>query len=59
MKYDKSIYLYVCDYLEGVPVLAVAKTLNDIPEEDLPAVVGLYELRGTQKIRAKREIVKR
>lgn len=56
MKMPKKILVYVCDYSNGVPILAVATKLDEIPEDKNGVVVGEYERIAVSKLAITREL---
>lgn len=39
----KQIYIYVSDWVDREPVYAVARSLEEVPE-DVHPIIGVYEL---------------
>lgn len=49
MKFPKKIFVYVDENGDEDPVLLVADSIKDIPEQYADTVVGFYELRETKR----------
>ena len=56
MKFPKEILVYVCDYDKGKPILAVARNLEDIPEDCDKEKIGNYTLNREHIFRVKRQL---
>src|SRR5262245_32543508 len=55
MKYKHRIFVYVCDFDKGEPVLAVADKLENVPIDCLDDKVALYELKETSLVKIERK----
>ena len=51
-----SIFVYVCDNDGDLPILAVANSLDEIPEDDHGSIIATYELRTQQKLTVTRSL---
>lgn len=58
MKYKQEIYVYVCDYDKNEPLLAIARTLDDIPEDISGESIALYAKVATGKFSVKKSVGK-
>lgn len=58
MKYPQEIYVYVCDYDKDKPILAVATTLAEIPEDISGEYIARYAKGATGKFSVKKSVGK-
>ena len=58
IKMPKEILVYCCDYDEedGTPIFAVAKNVDDIPDDTDGETVGNYTLNRVSTFQLKREL---
>jgi len=54
--YPTEIIVYVCDWLDGKPVFAIAETPDDIPEDVGEGRVAMYTRAATGKFMVQRRI---
>ncbi len=56
-KMPKEIIVYQCDTVEGMSIYAVARNVDEIPEDVHGDTVGVYMLSRKSKFRLKRELI--
>ena len=56
MKFPKEILVYEFDRENGHPIFAVAKNVDDIPDDCSGKIIGVYVLQTTHKFVIKREL---
>lgn len=52
----KEILVYQCDEVDGEPIYAVARTVNDIPEDMDGRKVAVYVMNKQYTFRVSREL---
>lgn len=57
MTYPKHLYVYVCEYDKETPILAVAETLDEIPEDQDGEMIASYSRNFTTKIVIKKTLL--
>lgn len=58
MRYPKGIYVYVCDHdSDGTPIYAVARVLDELPEDCNGELVASYMLVSTNPLKVSRTIL--
>lgn len=55
-KLPKEILVYECDYVDGQPIYAVARNVEEIPEDQDGASVGVFVINKTYKFGIKRAL---
>jgi len=54
MKLPKEVLIYAIDYDKSEPIFAVAKNVNDIPEDCHGEKVGIYVFNRTSTFKVKK-----
>lgn len=57
-KLPKEILVYQCDEVDGEPIYAVARNVDEIPDDVDGCTVGNYALNRRGTFRVKRELDK-
>lgn len=58
MNYPKQLYVYVCDYdKDTTPIYAVARTLDEIPEDQNGETLAIYTRTYQSKLTVKKAIL--
>lgn len=55
-KLPKEILVYECDYVDGQPIYAVARNVDEIPEEYDGAPVSVFTVNRSYKFKVSREL---
>lgn len=55
-KLPVEILVYQCDEVDGEPIYAVARNVEDIPEDAAGQKVGTYSLNRSDTFRVRREL---
>ena len=56
-KFPKELLIYVCDVdKDGSPIYAVARNVDEVPEEEVSGKVGVYTLNRACGFRVRREL---
>lgn len=55
-KFPKEILVYQCDEVDGAPVYAVARNVDEIPEDADGQKVGIYVMNRQDTFRVRREL---
>lgn len=58
-KFAKEVIVYICDWCDKEPILAVAESMDDIPcdiGDGKGAIVGVYSLTRTARFTVERKI---